>query len=147
MDWAVEAVDEAFSLALERWTRVGAMESPAGWTYRTALNALRRRQRRAAVESRLLRRSMAGNGEASRPHDWSPEIWEALRQLPRRERTAMALRYVADLSTEEIALAMQVAPGTVGSTLHAARAHLAALIGDGAEMDHAALDLTEASDG
>jgi hypothetical protein len=38
------------------------MEWPGGWTYRTALNVLRRRGRRARVEARLMRRrSRQGN--------------------------------------------------------------------------------------
>ncbi|HEX5096629.1 MAG TPA: sigma factor, partial [Acidimicrobiia bacterium] len=49
-DAAIEATDEAFVRALERWHRVGALVSPAGWTYRTALNALRRAKRRGAME-------------------------------------------------------------------------------------------------
>ena len=36
-DLAADATDEAFSRALERWDRVGCMESPAGWTYRTRI--------------------------------------------------------------------------------------------------------------
>jgi RNA polymerase sigma-70 factor (ECF subfamily) len=128
VDRASDAVDEAFARAYERWDRVGEMDSPAGWTYRTALNVLRRRGRRAALEARLLRRTPLEDNGA--PADWSPEVWAALRQLPPRERVAMALRYVADLTTDEIATAMRVAPGTVGSTLHAARRRLAIALGD-----------------
>src|SRR3546814_18566405 len=46
-----EVVDEAFVRAYERWDRVGRMTSPAGWTYRTALNLLRPRWRRASLEA------------------------------------------------------------------------------------------------
>jgi RNA polymerase sigma factor (sigma-70 family) len=133
---AAEAVDEAFARAYERWARVGGMASPAGWTYRTALNVLRRRRRREQLEATLLRRHADGRpGSPGRdrhapPADWSPEVWDALRGLPLRERTAVALRYVADLTTDQIAEAMGVAPGTVGSTLHAARRHLATALGD-----------------
>jgi RNA polymerase sigma-70 factor (ECF subfamily) len=124
---AADAADEACTRAFERWNRVSAMESPGGWTYRTALNVLRRRGRRASVEARLLRRSP---GRLAAPADWSTEVWDALQRLPRRERTAIALRYVADLTTDEIAAAMGVAPGTVGSTLNAARRNLARALGD-----------------
>lgn len=127
---AAEVVDEAFARAYERWDRVGAMASPAGWTYRTALNVLRRKQRRAAIEERIRLRRDRGGEAASPPASWSPEIWDALLRLPRRERTAVALRYVADCTTDEIAAAMGVAPGTVGSTLHAARRNLAVALGD-----------------
>ena len=122
---AADATDEAFARAYERWERVRVMESPGGWTYRTALNLVRGRWRRAAREAHIL-----GRAPTIDVVDWSPEVWDALRRLPRRERTAIALRYVADLTTEEIAVAMQIAVGTVGSTLHAARRNLAGALGD-----------------
>jgi RNA polymerase sigma-70 factor (ECF subfamily) len=128
---AADAVDEAFVRAYERWHRVGEMASPVGWIYRTALNVVRRRARRRAVEEQLLRRRPAT--DIGPPPDWSPEVWDALQRLPVRERTAMALRYVADLTTEEIASAMRIAPGTVGSTLHSARRRLAALMEEEAD--------------
>jgi len=54
-----------------------------------------------------------------------PEIWVAVRQLPDRARTAVALRYVADLTEREIAEVMGISRGTVASTLFDARARLA----------------------
>jgi predicted RNA polymerase sigma factor len=49
-DVAADAADEAFARALARWPRVSKMASPGGWTYRVALNELRRRLRRGATE-------------------------------------------------------------------------------------------------
>jgi RNA polymerase sigma-70 factor (ECF subfamily) len=134
---ATEVVDEAFVRAYERWSRVGAMDAPAGWTYRTALNAFRRRQRRASLEERLLRRHAGSTRtDVGPPPDWSPETWDAVGRLPERQRIAVALRYVADLTTVEMAEAMGTAEGTVGSTLHAARRTLTDLLGDeGRELD------------
>jgi RNA polymerase sigma factor (sigma-70 family) len=129
---AAEVVDEAFARAYERWPRVGGMTSPDGWTYRTALNVLRRRQRRVRLEHQLHLRRGPSDARAL-PPDWSLEVWDALLRLPRRERTAVALRYVADLSTEDIAAAMRIAPGTVGATLHSARRRLAAALADHCE--------------
>lgn len=140
---AAEVVDEAFVRAYERWGRLNGIESPTGWAFRTALNALRRRQRRAALEARLHYRWVAGGGPGrtspSPPADWSVEVWDAMARLPARERTAIALRYVADLSTDEIACAMQIAPGTVGSTLHAARRSLARALDPDGAADPAAI--------
>lgn len=119
---AVEATDEACARTLEQWHRVGKMASPGGWAYRTALNVLRRIVRRRTLEARLLRRAPVRDGAP--PQDWSLEIWEAMRSLPARERTAVALHHVADLPTAAVAEAMGVAPGTVAATLHAARTKL-----------------------
>lgn len=141
-DRAQDAVDEAFARAYERWSRVSEMKAPTAWTYQTALNVLRRRGRRSAMEARLHRRRVVP--ATSAPADWSPEVWEAVRSLPVRERTAIALRYVVDLSTDDIATAMRIAPGTVGSTLNAARRHLAIVLGDDRES---LIILEEAPDG
>ncbi len=103
---------------------------PAGWTYRTALNVVKPRHRRLRLERQLhLRRTSPDRADWSSPPDWSVEVWDALGRLPQRERTAIALRYVADLATTDVARA-GVAPGTVGSTLHAARRHLATALAD-----------------
>lgn len=121
-DLAREVAAEAFVRALERWDRVEAMDSPAAWTYRVGVNLLRRRLRRVAFEGRL------------RPEDEAPapppaiesELWDAVRALPVRQRTAVALRYLCDLPQGEIAAVMGVSAGTVSATLTAARRRLAA---------------------
>ena len=48
-------------------------------------------------------------------------LWDAVRSLPPRQRTAIVLHYVADMSQEQVAGVMGIAPGTVAATLHAAR--------------------------
>ncbi len=123
---AAEVTAEAFTRALERWHRVAAMDSPAAWTYRVAVNLLRRRSRRAAIEQRLWSRAI----EPQRPAAVEPELWAAVRALPTRQRTAIALRYLCDLPQAEIAVVMDVAVGTVSATLTAARRRLAVVLGE-----------------
>lgn len=120
-DLGREATAEAFTRALERWDRVGAMVAPSAWTYRVGVNLLRRRLRRAAFEQRL--RPDAPPPTA--PPAVESELWNAVRALPVRQRTAVALRYVCDLPQDEIASVMHVAVGTVSATLTAARKRLA----------------------
>jgi RNA polymerase sigma-70 factor, ECF subfamily len=142
-DEAREATDEAFARAIERWSRVREMESPAGWVFRTALNVVKRRARRQSLERRLLGRVPP---EVESPLGWSVEVLDAVRSLPERERVAIALRYVADLSTTQIAEVMGIAPGTVGSTLSAGRRRMAIALGDDpADVD--VVDLEEVFDG
>jgi RNA polymerase sigma-70 factor (ECF subfamily) len=64
------------------------------------------------------------------PAPLSDDVWDAVRSLPLRQRTAIALRYVSDLTQEEIAAVMDVAPGTVSATLVAARRRLGELLDD-----------------
>src|SRR5690348_11708548 len=99
------------------------MASPGGWTYKTALNALRRMRRRAVIEQRLLFRHAVS--AAQPPPEWNGEVLAAVRALPERQRVAIALHYIGDLSVEDTAAVMKVKPGTVMATLHAARANLA----------------------
>jgi RNA polymerase sigma factor (sigma-70 family) len=128
VDAAREATDEAFARAAARWPRVRSMEHPTAWTYRVALNALRKTSRRRAREIALATRTAAsGSLLPPVPH---PEVWDAIRALPPQQRHAIVLRYVADLPELEIATALGVTRGTVASTLSRARAALAAALGD-----------------
>ncbi len=122
-DVAVDAADESMVRALQHWERVQAMESPDGWAYRVGLNVVRRRMRRRAFERRLLNRSKTVD-----PPGLRTEVWEAVKALPRRQREAVALRYLLGFSEAEVARQMQVAVGTASATLAAARARLAVLL-------------------
>jgi RNA polymerase sigma-70 factor (ECF subfamily) len=101
------------------------MESPAGWTYTVALNIVRRGERRRAVERRLLRRFRHED-----VHGPTGELWMLVAELPERQRTAVLLRHVGELTEQEIAQVMGVARGTVSSTLRAAYRRLGADIAD-----------------
>lgn len=128
LEVARDAASEAFARALERWERVGGMASPAAWTYKVALNVVRRRKRRVALERVALRRQAPP--VPALPVELHPELWAAVRALPGRQRRAVGLRYLADLTEPRIAEVMAIAPGTVAATLHAARKTLAARLGD-----------------
>jgi RNA polymerase sigma-70 factor (ECF subfamily) len=127
---AEDVTAEAFVRAYERWDRVRRMASPDGWLYRVALNLLRRRGRRLALERDLLRRA---EPPAASPEVMAPEVWDAVRSLTPRQRTAVALRYVLDLPEAEVAQVMGVAVGTASATLATARRRLEPLLVDGSE--------------
>jgi RNA polymerase sigma factor (sigma-70 family) len=110
-----EAVDESLARAFERWSRVSAMASPTGWTYRVALNVARRRARRRALEDRLLRRDR----QLDLPGP-TGELWMVVSKLPLRQRTAVLLRHVGHLTEQEVADVMDIARGTVSSLLRTA---------------------------
>jgi DNA-directed RNA polymerase specialized sigma24 family protein len=126
VDLGRDAVDEACARALERWSRVQKMRSPAGWTYRVALHVLRRRQRRAGRERELL--AQTGRGPAFPPQ--LMEVWLVVAALPLRQRTAVALRHIGDLTENEIARAMGVTRSTVSSTLADAHRTLADVLAE-----------------
>lgn len=119
-DVAADATDEAFARAYADWRRVQSMASPDRWVYRVALNVVRRRMRRAALE----RRKIEPPAELA-TQDVDREIWTIVQQLPERQRVAIVLRYLLDLPEQEIAAAMGISRGTVASALAAARRRLA----------------------
>lgn len=125
---AEDAAAEAFARAYERWGRVRDMESPTGWLYKVALNYVRRRARRAAMEHDLLRRFPPEQVCMTVPLE--PELWQAVRALTERQRTAIALRYLVDLPEAGVAEVMGVARGTVSATLATARRRLAAMLAE-----------------
>ncbi len=132
-DAATDAVDEAFVRALAHWHRVQRMEAPAGWVFTVARNHLRRTSSRKVVERQLIQRASASGTPATNDAaDW--ELWDAVGTLPDRERTAVALRYLADMTERQVAETMGIAPGTVAATLHAARKHLAERLAEPMEV-------------
>lgn len=121
---AADVVAEAFSRAYERWDRVRSLTNPTGWVYRVAVNVNRRRWRREQLEKLLLRRSPRVTTTVDA--ELVPELWVAIAGLSSRQREAVALRYVADLSERQVAEAMGIAEGTASATLSVARRRLAA---------------------
>lgn len=125
-DLAFDAVDEAYARALLAWDRVGVMEAPRAWVFRVALNVVRRRTRRRAMEQALLRRVA---GKPVMPAA-AGEVWLIVRDLPERQRLAVVLRYLGDLTEVQIAEVMGIKRGTVSRTLADAHRSLAAVLGD-----------------
>ncbi len=71
--------------------------------------------------------SQPGPSLEPRPPPELPDtaVWRAVATLSPRARTAVALRYVADLTEAQVADAMNVTRGTVATTLSRARRELA----------------------
>lgn len=121
IDEAKEVVDEACLRALVHWSRIGASERPEGWTYRVAYNVFRRRARRRNIERYLLSREP----NPTNVPEPAGELWLLVNDLPRRQREVVTLRYVGDLTENEIATTLGIARGTVSRTLGTARKKLA----------------------
>lgn len=127
VELAREATDEAFSRALARWHRLQQMESPGGWLYTVALNLVRRQAKRSAAERRALDRTALPPQVLN---ERTGELWTVVQELPPRQRAAVTLRYLLDMKEREIAEVMKISPGTVASTLAAARLRLAGWLVD-----------------
>jgi RNA polymerase sigma factor (sigma-70 family) len=120
---ATEADDcfqETFVSALRAYPRLRADSDLRAWVltiaHRKALDALRARARRAqpvadvaAIDSR---RTAAVAGESD------GELWRAVGALPARQRSAVVLRYVADLAHRDIASAIGCSEDAARRSLH-----------------------------
>jgi len=127
---AEDAVADAFVKVWRRWEQ-GPVSSPRAYVRRAVVNEVNSRFRRLRLERReSLRRS--GDDRGPRAHDDdladADQLLEALSQLPRRQRTAIVLRYYADLSEAETAAAMRCSVGTVKSSVSRGLARLRAIV-------------------
>lgn len=116
---------ETFALAFESRSRCRAEGSVLPWLYGIATNLLRhrwraeRRQLRAFGRSGVDRWAAYEDSEAGLPLD--ARLARALAAMRPRERDALLLYALADLSYEEVASALEVPIGTVRTWLHRAR--------------------------
>ena len=133
IDAANDAAAEACARCLKRWRTDGPPDHPSAWAYRVGLNLLRRQWGRRGQEQSLL--ALAERRDVHVDADPNIELWAAVAALPRRARTAVALRYLGDLTEADVARAMGIAPGTVAATLSKARSQLAGLLGPDAKED------------
>lgn len=122
---AEELVQEAFVAAHRDWRKIGGYDNPSAWLRRVVLNRSVSALRRRAAERRALTRL---GGQRALP-DELPEpdeaVWRAVRALPHRQAQVVALYYVDDRSTADIAAVLGCAEGTVRAQLHKARQSLA----------------------
>ena len=116
-DLAAELAQEALARAHRNWPAVSQMESPGGWAHRVAVNlansALRRRRYERAAAARAAARLPVGRVDRPPSGEGAAEVRAALARLPRRQREALLLRFLLDLSVEETAQRMGCAAGTV----------------------------------
>jgi RNA polymerase sigma factor (sigma-70 family) len=110
--------------AYRDWSKVGTLERPGAWIRRVLINlAIDHARRRQRERRALIRLEPAPPLELSDPT--SARFWAAVRQLPERQRAAVALHYLDDLAVDEIAEILDVSAGTVKTSLFKARQTLA----------------------
>lgn len=115
---ADDMTQEAFTRAYRNWHRVSRMERPVAWVYVVGVNAAHRSFRRQpALDDHPVETTERDHADRVVA---VTTIRAALARLTPRQRLAVVLRHLADLSTADVAKAMGCAEGTVKSTLHAA---------------------------
>jgi RNA polymerase sigma-70 factor (ECF subfamily) len=125
--WAAEELaQDAFAAAFQHWDRIATYENPGAWVRRVVANRSVSRFRRLGSEAKALARIAA-----QRPHTVPAltaeheEFWREVRRLPRQQAQVVALHYLEDQSVADIAATLDIAEGTVKSSLYRARQKLA----------------------
>jgi len=134
---ALDLSQDVFLTVFRMLGRFRAQSTLRTWIYRIVVNQARNRQRwwrrRHQSAQVPLEVHVSEHGELSSPNDdCGPErllrqkeqadrVWQALRELPFDQRTALVLREIDGLSYEEIGYSLNVAVGTVKSRLARAR--------------------------
>ncbi|MBV9795821.1 MAG: sigma-70 family RNA polymerase sigma factor [Actinobacteria bacterium] len=115
---ADDAWSETFLAALTAYPRLDAAANVEAWlvtiAHRKAIDVTRARARRPVVAGELEDAPAAAAGSAGQPGSWEADLWEALRDLPGKQRQVVAYHYLAGLPYAEIA-------AIVGGTADAAR--------------------------
>jgi RNA polymerase sigma factor (sigma-70 family) len=125
---AEEVAQEAFLRMWERWDRVAVGPDPVAYLFRTAMNLWRSRLRRMAVAAR---KAIHGTDrdEGVESVDARDVVVRALATLPPRQRAAIVLVDVLDLTSERAGAVLGIRPVTVRVLAARARAALAKEMG------------------
>ena len=127
---AEEAVQDAFTTALQRWPQEGIPPAPAGWIITTARNRsidrLRREATRDQRHAAALQLMQADDSEEHAVQDDHLRLVFTCCHpaLASEARVALTLRLLGGLSTAEIARAFLVAETTMGQRLSRAKAKI-----------------------
>lgn len=122
---AEDLAAEALTRTYVHWARVGKMEHRNAWLLRVVTNL--------AIDAMARRREDLIRDQQSAPPEEAAilrvTLAAALRDLSSRQRDAVVLRYLADMSEVDVADALGVTPGTVKTHLSRAVANLRARLG------------------
>lgn len=132
------------------WTTGRQVEDLPGWVAIAAINRARSRWRTQAAERRALGRLAAqtpthrrtGSAEPDSPVLFDEHVARTLRDLPRSQRSVVALHYLLDMPVAEVAERLGIAEGTVKTHLHRARDTMRTALGT-PKQDTAASEVGE----
>ena len=130
---AADATQEALIAIVRRLDRFDGRASFSTWSYRVATNAcldeLRRRKRRPEPSDPIDLPVEAAHDDVGERLGTEMEIQDALDQLPEQYRAPVVMRDLADMEYADIAIALDLPPGTVRSRIARGRAALSEILG------------------
>jgi RNA polymerase sigma-70 factor (sigma-E family) len=126
VDWALaqDLVQEALITTHLKWRRIAGMEHPDAYVRRVLTRRFlywRRKRSSGETPAGLDLDALQRHGGVDAAETLASDdlVWQALSQLPRRQRAVLALRYYEDLPDDRIADLLGCATSTV--RVHAAR--------------------------
>jgi RNA polymerase sigma-70 factor (ECF subfamily) len=123
---ACDAVQDAFAHAVRLRAEFRGEGSINGWIWRIVVNtSLSRARARKPTTPLADDPATSDNGHTDAATE---RVRSALALLPERQRLILFLHYYADLDYATIAEAIDISTGTVGATLHTARASMRRLL-------------------
>ena len=126
---AEDLAQDAFFDAYLRWSQIGRYDKPGTWVRRAVINRAVSVRRRGLLELRhRASRALAPDPEASDPLV-DRELWAEVRRLPHRQAQAVALHYLEQLTTAEIATLLDISQAAVKTHLQRGRETLAQRLG------------------
>lgn len=124
------AEDAVQDTLVDVWAKNQRVDDLTGWVAAAAINRARSRWRTQAAERRAFDRLAAEATTQSCSENldsdasavlFDAHLAEALRDLPRSQRSVVALHYLLDMSVADVAAHLGIAKGTVKMHLHRAR--------------------------
>ena len=128
---AEDITQDAFIAAHKRWDRIGRYDAPGAWIRRVATNGAISRRRRVRSESKALGR-VAENLQRVKTAELSAEtteLWEAVRELPKRQAQTIALMYLEGYTVPEVARILGCRTTTAKTHLKRAKQKLSHRLG------------------
>jgi len=125
---AEDLAAEAMARTYRHWRRVAGYEHLDAWVLRVVTNL--------AIDAQVRRGPQPVHPAPLPPEDGVVlrlALAQALRALPTRQRDAVVLRYLVDMTEADVAATLGIAPGTVKSHLHRAIERLRRVLG--ADLD------------
>jgi RNA polymerase sigma-70 factor (ECF subfamily) len=126
---AEEIMQDAYLKIWERWERVSAVEDPAGFLFRTAMNLFRSRYRRALLAVRR-QVSLAPTIDDLALVEDRDEVVRLLRSLSPAERASIVLTTMFGYTSEEAGQLLGVKAATVRAHATRGRASARATLGE-----------------
>lgn len=132
---AEDAAQETFVRAYRAFDSFDADRRLQPWLFGIAANVARNRKRSLGRYAAAVQRFISRRTPAQQPVEQRTEarleaetLWRAVRRLKQADQAVLYLRYFLDLSVQETAESLDVAPGTVKSRTFRALDRLRAVI-------------------